>query len=112
MPEAITDSQWLSITLRHPATGNNFKYPKFITVTSQYTGIAVLDEQRVAERYCSVRHTVPPQRGHSGTDRPSTESQLPLPPPPTLPVLTRTCFYSVRLSGRMPCDTGLLQTAG
>jgi hypothetical protein len=58
MPEAVTDSQCLSITLCYLATGNNFKDPKFITVTSQWTGSAVLDGQTVAERYCSVPFTV------------------------------------------------------
>jgi hypothetical protein len=79
MSEAVTGSHCMSITLRYLATRNNFKDPKFITVTSQSTGIAVLDRQTIAERYCPARHTVPPQHGHSGTDRPSTECHLPLP---------------------------------
>jgi len=43
MPDVVTDSQCLSVTQCYLATGNNGEDPKFITVTSQYTGIAVLD---------------------------------------------------------------------
>jgi hypothetical protein len=71
MPDAVTDSQCLSITLCYLATGNNCEDRKFITITSHYTGIAVLDGrtdgQTAAERYCPVPPAVGVTQCHPAT---------------------------------------------
>lgn len=43
MRETFTYVEVLSITLLQLATGNNFEDQKFVTVTSQSTGIIVLE---------------------------------------------------------------------
>jgi hypothetical protein len=43
MHEAVTHTQHLSITLYYFANGNNFEDLKFVWVTSQSTGITLLE---------------------------------------------------------------------
>jgi len=63
MRDVVTHSQRLSITPRHLATENNFGNLKFMRVTSQSTGINVVetfycsaDRGQVSD-YCAVQST-------------------------------------------------------
>ena len=58
MQEAVTNAQHLSIMLCYFANGNNFEDLKFIRVTSQSTGITVLETCLLLDRQTVTETTL------------------------------------------------------